>query len=338
MTSQGKSCPKCGTDNPRSAAYCYLCQAPIAQGPAEGGGAPPAGAQALQGESGGTSGTPAPGAALRTAPMLLFTDAIRHNVRMSSLLFALLLAFFLLLGTVIGEVYGDVGRGLGLAAVLYAILAGTAYFSGSSLVLSLHDAREADPERHRQLLNVVEEMRIAAGLPSPKVYVMPSAGMNAFAAGRNPREAGVAVTQGLLDRLNREELQGVIAHELAHIKGRDTLYYICAAVLVGAIALLAACSCASPSSSRAADAPSGAPATAAAAATRRTSSWGSSRPPRAAGGEDPSDEHLAQREFHPTPPPRLHAQPAGLASALSEDRRRGSGCRGKTGGRSTCSS
>jgi heat shock protein HtpX len=171
--------------------------------------------------------------------MLLFTDAVRHNVRLSALLFAALLALFLLLGVVIGEAYGDLGRGLGLAAVLYAILAGTAYFSGSSIVLSLHDAKEADPERHRRLLNVVDEMRIAAGLPMPKVYVMPSAGMNAFAAGRNPREAAVAVTQGLLDRLNREELQGVVAHELAHIKGRDTLYYICAAVLVGAIALLA---------------------------------------------------------------------------------------------------
>jgi heat shock protein HtpX len=171
--------------------------------------------------------------------MLLFTDAARHNVRLSALLFALLLAFFLLLGAVIGQAYGDLGRGLGLAAVLYAILAGTAYYSGSSLVLSLHDAAEADPEKHRKLLNVVEEMSIAAGLPVPKTFVMPSAGMNAFAAGRNPREAGIAVTQGLLDRLNREELQGVVAHELAHVKSRDTLYFICAAVLVGAIALLA---------------------------------------------------------------------------------------------------
>lgn len=232
MTSPGRPCPKCGTANPRGAGYCYLCQEPLVSGP------PGAGAQALSGNGGAAPGG-APGPALRTAPMLLFTDAIRHNVRMSALLFALLLAFFLLLGAVIGGTYGDVGKGLGLAAVLYAILAGTAYFSGSSIVLSLHDASEADPERHRQLLNVVEEIRIAAGLPMPKVYVMPSAGMNAFAAGRNPQEAGVAVTQGLLDRLNREELQGVIAHELAHVKGRDTLYYICAAVLVGAIALLA---------------------------------------------------------------------------------------------------
>ncbi len=237
MTSPGgRTCPKCGTDNPRGADYCYLCQAPLAPRPA-GESATQPGAQALSGGSGGAM--PGPATSPRTAPMLLFTDAVRHNVRLSALLFAALLALFLLLGVVIGEAYGDLGRGLGLAAVLYAILAGTAYFSGSSIVLSLHDAKEADPERHRRLLNVVDEMRIAAGLPMPKVYVMPSAGMNAFAAGRNPREAAVAVTQGLLDRLNREELQGVVAHELAHIKGRDTLYYVCAAVLVGAIALLA---------------------------------------------------------------------------------------------------
>ncbi|MBE0602497.1 MAG: hypothetical protein IH611_02570, partial [Deltaproteobacteria bacterium] len=174
MTPQGKPCPKCGTANPPGADYCNLCQEPLVPG------TPEAGAQALVGNGGGAPGG-APGPALRTAPMLLFTDAVRHNVRMSALLFALLLAFFLLLGAVIGETYGDLGRGLGLAAVLYAILAGTAYFSGSSIVLSLHNAAEADPERHRQLLNVVDEMRIAAGLPMPKVYVMPSAGMNAFA-------------------------------------------------------------------------------------------------------------------------------------------------------------
>jgi len=170
--------------------------------------------------------------------MLLFTEAARHNVRMSALLFVLLFAVFFLLGTAIGGASGDPLTGLGLAFVLYAILGTTAYFSGSSIVLSIHGAREAGGEEHRQLRNVVEEMAIAAGVPSPKVYVIPAAGMNAFAAGRRPEEACVAVTTGLVDRLNREELQGVIAHELAHIKSRDTLYNVCAAVLVGAVALL----------------------------------------------------------------------------------------------------
>jgi len=176
---------------------------------------------------------------MRPVPMLLFPDAQRHNVRMSAVLFASLLAVFFLLGSFIGGSYGDVRMGIGLAAVLCAVLGVTAYFSGSDIVLSIHDAAEADPERDRQLLNVVEEMRIAAGVPMPKVRVMPSDGMNAFATGRRPEEATIAVTRGLLDRLGRDELQGVIAHELAHIKSRDTLYNVCAAVLVGSIALLA---------------------------------------------------------------------------------------------------
>ncbi|MEW6719643.1 MAG: M48 family metalloprotease [Thermodesulfobacteriota bacterium] len=230
MAAPEKTCGKCGTVNPRGADYCYLCQAPF------GAGTPGPGVQAFAGETGG-SGNAAP--VFKAAPMLLFPDAQRHNVRMSALLFALLVGVFFLLGTVIGGAYGDVGNGIALSAVLCVILGGAAYFNGSSIVLSLHDAAKADPERHRQLLNVVEEMRIAAGVPMPKVYVMPSAGMNAFAAGRRPEEASVAVTQGLLDGLNREELQGVIAHELAHVKSRDTLYNVCAAVLVGSIALLA---------------------------------------------------------------------------------------------------
>jgi heat shock protein HtpX len=171
--------------------------------------------------------------------MLSFYEAASRNVRMSWLLFLALLASFLAVGGGIGAAYGSIGYGVSLAIILYAILASTAYFNGSSIVLSAHGAREADPSAHRKLLNVVEEMCIASGLPMPRVYVMESQGMNAFAAGRNPQEAVVAVTTGLLDRLSREELQGVIAHELAHVKSRDTLYNICAAVLVGAIALLA---------------------------------------------------------------------------------------------------
>lgn len=171
--------------------------------------------------------------------MISFYEAQAKNVRMSRLLFVALFLLFLLLGSTIGQAYGNPSYGLALGLILYAILAATAWFNGSSIVLSIHGAREADPERDRQLLNVVDEMRIASGLPMPRVCVMESDGMNAFAAGRNPKEATVAVTRGLLAGLSREELQGVIAHELAHIKSRDTLYNICAAVLVGSIALLA---------------------------------------------------------------------------------------------------
>ena len=231
------ACPKCGGINRPGEDFCYLCREPLGSHSGRGNPVP----DAPPGGSAFVDGTPAPAEArppLRPIPMLLFTEAARHNVRMSALLFVLLFAVFFLLGTAIGGAYGDPRIGIGLSLVLYTILGATAYFSGSSIVLSLHGAREAGGEEHRQLRNVVEEMAIAAGVPPPKAYVIPAAGMNAFAAGRRPDEACVAVTTGLLDRLNREELQGVIAHELAHVKSRDTLYNVCAAVLVGAVALL----------------------------------------------------------------------------------------------------
>ena len=232
MTSPELFCPKCGTPNASNAGYCNLCQEPLA---ARSILKPDMQVQALSGENGGD---PSVKPALRHAPMLLFSDAERRNVRMSIILFAALFGIFVSLGAVIGEAFGSIVHGLAMAAILYAILAGTAFYSGSKIILSFHDAAKADYIKHQQLMNVVEEMSIASGLPIPAVYVMPSTGLNAFAAGRHPREAVVAVTQGLLDKLNREELQGVIAHEMAHIKSRDTLYNVCAAVLVGTITMM----------------------------------------------------------------------------------------------------
>lgn len=171
--------------------------------------------------------------------MLSFYEAAAQNVRRSRFLFLLLFAVFFGMGAAVGSLGGRPGHGVALAVILYAILAGTAYFQGSSIVLRIHGARDADPSEHARLLNVVDEMRIASGLPMPRVAVLESDGMNAFAAGRTPDEAVVAVTTGLLAGLSREELQGVIAHEMGHIKSRDTLYNVCAAVLVGSIALLA---------------------------------------------------------------------------------------------------
>jgi heat shock protein HtpX len=228
LSRRGKTCPGCGTTNHPGAMYCNLCQEPFL----------PSGISGFAREATGNSpGPTVPG--LRPVPMLSFYDAASRNVRMSQLLFLALFASFFAVGGAIGAAYGSAGYGIALALILYGILASTAYFRGSSIVLSIHGAREADPATHKKLLNVVEEMSIASGLPMPRVFVMESPGMNAFAAGRRPSEAIVAVTTGLLEHLNREELQGVIGHEMAHIKSRDTLYNICAAVLVGAIALLA---------------------------------------------------------------------------------------------------
>jgi heat shock protein HtpX len=228
MVVGGKTCPGCGAENHPDAAFCNLCQELFA----------PGGIHRVAGNAAG--GSPGPDApAPRAVPMLSFYEAASRNVRMSRLLFLALLASFLAAGAGIGSALGSIGSGIALSLILYAILAATAYFRGSSIVLSIHGAREADASAHRALRNVVEEMSIASGLPVPRVFVMESPGMNAFAAGRHPGESLVAVTTGLLERLSREELQGVIGHEMAHIKSRDTLYHICAAVLVGSIALLA---------------------------------------------------------------------------------------------------
>ena len=98
------------------------------------------------------------------------------------------------------------------------------YFKGSAAIMALSGAKEADPKSERLLYNVVEEMAIAGGLPMPKVYIMEEEAPNAFATGRNPKDSAVAVTRGLLMKLNRYELQGVIAHELSHVRHYDILF------------------------------------------------------------------------------------------------------------------
>ena len=120
---------------------------------------------------------------------------------------------------------------------------GSAFWSlrgGPSAVLSSTGAVPADPSipSHKQLLNVVDEMAIASGLPRPAVYVVPDPDPNAFATGKDPQHSSIAVTQGLLDSLNREELQGVIAHEMSHIRNYDVRLMTVVAALMGAILLL----------------------------------------------------------------------------------------------------
>jgi len=125
------------------------------------------------------------------------------------------------------------------AAMIGFVIAATsslaAYFSGDGIVLGLLRARPAEPDRHRELMNVTEEMAIASGLPVPRVYVIDSPASNALATGRDPSNAALAVTTGLLERLTRNELQAVVAHEMSHVRHRDTLYAVVVAVLVGTI-------------------------------------------------------------------------------------------------------
>jgi len=147
--------------------------------------------------------------------------------------------FLVALGALLGHASGVTPwGGMGAAAVIGVILALVAWFQGSSIVLATAGAREVSREEDRELVNVVEEMAIASGLPKPRVYMVDTAAMNAFAAGIKPEESVVAVTRGLREKLTREELQGVVAHEMSHIGNYDTRVMILMAVLVGSVAIL----------------------------------------------------------------------------------------------------
>ncbi len=137
----------------------------------------------------------------------------------------------------------DLLLGFGVVAIVVALVvagvgAGVAYCKSDAVALAMSHARPADPTTHARLHNLVEGLCIAAGLPKPRVYVIDDEAPNAFATGRNPRHAAVAVTTGLLEKLNRIELEGVLAHELSHVKNYDILVSTLAVTLVGVVALL----------------------------------------------------------------------------------------------------
>lgn len=167
-------------------------------------------------------------------------ELIRANRVKSFVLLALMAVIFLLLGYFIGRGYGFGGEvGVAIAVIVWTVMCLVSYFGGGSILLTMNRARRINHDDHRRLFNVVEEMSIASGMPMPKVYIIDDAAMNAFATGRNPQTASVAITSGLLSKLNRDELQGVIAHEMSHVRNRDILFMTLAAVTVGAVVLIA---------------------------------------------------------------------------------------------------
>jgi len=130
--------------------------------------------------------------------------------------------------------------GLIIALVVWLVMNLIAYFQGDSILLAMSGAKKISRDDHPRLYNVVEEMKIASGLEKmPDIYVIDDPALNAFATGRDPNQASVAITSGLLQKLNRDELQGVIAHEISHIKNRDVLLMALCSVLLGTIVILA---------------------------------------------------------------------------------------------------
>ncbi|HCO94033.1 MAG TPA: peptidase M28 [Phycisphaerales bacterium] len=169
-------------------------------------------------------------------------ELIRANKRSSIVLMVVMAAVLLLLGFIIGMAFfGQEGGlfGLMIATAIWLILTLISLSNGDQILLAASRAKPVTHEVHPQLFNVVEEMKIAAGLPAmPKIYIINDPAPNAFATGRNPKNASVAVTAGLLGRLNRDELQGVIAHEISHILHRDILFVTLAGIMLGSIVLL----------------------------------------------------------------------------------------------------
>ena len=167
-------------------------------------------------------------------------DAVAANRWRTAALIVVFTGILTALGYVVGEVFAPGG---GIAVVPLALgfsgLSATAsYFAGDKLVLAQSQARELAPAEEPQLRNIVETLSIGLGITPPRIYLIDDTAPNAFATGRDPKHASIVVTRGLLDKLDRTELEGVIAHELSHVVNRDIRVMLLVTVLVGTVALL----------------------------------------------------------------------------------------------------
>ena len=160
------------------------------------------------------------------------------NIRKTWFLMAMFFAMVIAIGYFLNWYYGN--PAIMYVAIVFALFMNvSSYWWSHKLVVAMTGAKPADPREHRELIQVVENLSITAGLPMPKVYVVNDPAPNAFATGRNPENAVVAATTGLLTILDRTELEGVMAHELSHVGNRDMLVSTVAVVLAGFIAIIA---------------------------------------------------------------------------------------------------
>ena len=165
-------------------------------------------------------------------------EQISRNKWKSFLLVLFFVALIFLLTWLFEEVTGWGKGGIVLAVIISLVMAAGGYFASDKIVLTISRARPATKEEFPYLYNVVEGLAIAAGMPAPRCYVIEDTAPNAFATGRNPKNSVICVTTGLLEKLNRVELEGVISHEMSHIKNYDILLQTLVVVMVGVVALL----------------------------------------------------------------------------------------------------
>jgi heat shock protein HtpX len=172
-------------------------------------------------------------------------EMISSNKRKSVLLLILMILFVAAVAAVFGAYFGG-KQAAGQYAVMFAAIglgiagigALASYYSGTNVIMAVSGAHEAHPDDERQLHNLVEEMCIASGLPKPKIYIIEDSAPNAFATGRDPEHSAIAVTRGLMEKLNRNELMGVVAHEMSHVQNYDIRFATLMTVMVGTIVLM----------------------------------------------------------------------------------------------------
>lgn len=166
-------------------------------------------------------------------------NEIASNKRLSIILMTIFIAIIILLGYVFGRAYGDQSySGVWLAIIISFGMTAVSYFQGDKIALSINGARPITEEENKYVYRLVENLCITSGMKVPKIYIMDDPAINAFATGRKPELASIAITTGAIQKLENEELEGVIAHELSHVQNYDIRFMTLVAVLVGSISIL----------------------------------------------------------------------------------------------------
>ena len=170
--------------------------------------------------------------------MRIMFDEARNNQLKSVALLALFVGLIGFLGAVIGLFYGSTYFGMALAVLFAIVYSAIVFNTGDSMILSMSGARPVTKQEQPHLYHTIEGLAVAAGIPVPKAYIIDDSALNAFATGRSPKHASITVTSGLLKTMNRQELEGIIGHEMSHIKNYDVRFMMLTAVLVGIVVLL----------------------------------------------------------------------------------------------------
>ena len=164
---------------------------------------------------------------------------ITSNKRKSILLMMIFIAVIIALGWIFDQLYGSGGyTGIVFALFIALLMTAISFFSGDKIALTATGAKPITHDENKYVYHLVENLCITAGLPMPKIYIIEDSAINAFATGRDPKNASIALTRGAIEKLTNEELEGVIAHELSHIKNLDIRFMMLVAVMVGAIVIM----------------------------------------------------------------------------------------------------